>query len=127
VNLREPQWHDIDCVGENTGTKYFGKFSIKPFLTHSERSEAFRLASKLSLGITDPGHLYFLNTMAYLKYHIVDTDAQWWKSSEGLELMDELPIYTLSDKVIEIQAALNPELKKKLDKVKGLGDTSGAE
>lgn len=110
--LSDDIWVEIETTGEVTGTKYFGKFLIKPFLTHSERSEAYKLATKNCLGLEDAApHRILLTTMSFLKYHIkeADANAKWWSAANGHDLFDEAPVYALSDKVGEIQASRRPK------------------
>jgi len=108
MNKNEPQWADIDVVGELTGKRYFGRFSMKRYLTHRERAEAVRLAETLCRGIqSDTTFRTLLSTIAFLGVHIVEVDAKWWTESgedvKGLELEDEAPIWALAKQINEIQ------------------------
>jgi len=110
----EPVWIDIDCKGEKTAERYFGRFSVKPYLKHKEKNEVSRLAETYSRGISEDvaqkGLMYIL---AQLHFHIVDTDAKWWKDSEGgLELLDEEPIIQILIAVQDKQAGNKKEEKK---------------
>ena len=49
----EPQWVDVESVGESTKQKYFGRFYLKPFLTNRERADAVRLGELYARGIQD--------------------------------------------------------------------------
>lgn len=102
----EPIWIDVDVTGEMTGTKYFGRFSIKRYLTHIERGEAVRLAETLMRGIQqDINFRTLLSTIAFLNVHIVETDAKWWAGdgTKGLDLLDEAPVWELSKQLYEVQ------------------------
>jgi len=105
VNINnELKWVDVETEGEVTGAKYFGRFQLKPYLTHAERADVSRLFELYSRGITtDAAQRAFLMTLAYLKFHIVETDATWWVDS-GLNLLDETPVYRLAELVREVQA-----------------------
>lgn len=106
----EPKWVDVDVEGEFTGVKYFGRFQLKPYLTHAERADVSRLAELYNRGITtDATQRAFMMTLAYLKFHIIETDAAWWVDG-GLNLHDEAPVYRLAELVRQIQA---PEKEKK--------------
>jgi hypothetical protein len=110
----EPKWIEINVEGETTKKKYFGKFQIKPFLTHKERSEATRLAERYMMGIeTTMEQRMFLGTLALVTYHIVSVEGEveWWKE-KGLDLYDEAPIYALSAEVAKIQ---KPQEKEKTE------------
>lgn len=101
----EPKWVDVDSTGEFTGNKYFGRFCIKPFLTHAERADAVRLAEMYYRGITqDANQRMFLTTMAFLKFHVTEFDAPWWGDTSGMSALDEAPVWALSEKLREIQA-----------------------
>ena len=99
----EPKWMDCEAEGENTKFKYFGRFSLKPFLTHAEKSDAVRLAEKYCRGIENAQQQrLFLTTLAFLKFHVVEFEADWWKE-DGLDLYDEEPVYVLAEILAEVQ------------------------
>ena len=113
----KPVWVDVEATGESTKNKYFGRFQVKPFLNHGEKTDAVRLAERYCRGIEQSQlQRQFLTTIAFLQFHVTDTDASWWKEDEKSEeltgplaLLDEEPIYALAAKLGEIQ---NPEEKK---------------
>jgi hypothetical protein len=103
VNINnDPKWVDVECEGNFTPTKYFGKFSVKPYLSNAERADVARLAATFTRGIEDPDQRAFLTTLAFLKFHIVEVDADWWVDG-GLSLLDQSPVWTLAAKVRDIQ------------------------
>ena len=107
----EPKWVDFESTGEFTGEKYFGRFCIKPYLTNAERADVARLAETYCRGITeDATQRGFLTTLAFLKFHLVETDAKWWVNS-GLDMFDEAPAYALAAKVSEVQKPKKAEEK----------------
>lgn len=109
----DPVWIEVDCVGENTGKKYFARFRVKKYLTHKERADAVRVAESLCVGINQ--ELVFrtlLSSIAFLNQHILECDADWWRGEEdsrigqvikGLDLLDENPIWTLSKQLNDAQ------------------------
>lgn len=112
------QWRDVEVEGEFTKTKYFGRFRLKPYLTHGDRADVARLAELYNRGIsTDAAQRAFNMTLAFLKFHIVETDAPWWTEKGGLDLYDEAPIYALAERVRDVQKPLeeqtNPESSSK--------------
>lgn len=110
----EPKWIEINVDGEITKKKYYGRFQIKPFLTHKERAEATRLAEKYMMGIdTTIEQRMFLGTLALVTYHIIATDGEvdWWKE-KGLDLYDEAPIYALSAEISKMQKPESTENTK---------------
>jgi len=101
--LNESVWVDVECQGENTKQTFVGRFKIKPFLTHMERADAVRLAERYSRGILDDdAQKTFLRLLAFLKFYIVEADADWW-TNDGTDLVDEVPIYELISKLRKLQ------------------------
>jgi hypothetical protein len=107
----DSQWVEVNCEGETTKRKYFGKFEVKPFLTHREKAEAVRTAEKYMFGIeTTLDQRQFLTTLAFLKSHIVTIDdkVNWW-IGDGLDIHDERPVYQLAEEIKKLQ---DPEPEK---------------
>lgn len=99
-----PLWIEINCTGELTGTKYFGRFEIKKYLTHGEKSEISRLFETYARGITeDVAQRGLLYVLAELNFHVLSTDAAWW-TNKGLDLLDEQPILDLVAELRKHQA-----------------------
>lgn len=97
------KWVDIDVTGEQTKQKYFGRFCLKPYLTHGERADAIRLAETYFRGITEnKDQRMFLSTLAFLAMHITETDAKWWVNN-GLDMLDEAPVWAIVNKLSEVQ------------------------
>jgi hypothetical protein len=109
----EAKWVDVTCEGEVTGHKYFGRFMLKPYATLGEKEDISRTASQWARGIDDTLQKGLITTRAFLKFHILDTDAKWWKESEdGKNLYDEAPIYAL---VTELRKLQRPEEETKTE------------
>lgn len=101
--INEAQWVDIECKGENTQQQIIGRFKLKPFLTHKERADAVRLAERYSRGIIeDEAQKTFQRLLAFIKFYIVEFDASWW-TNDGLDLVDESPVYEIFTKLRKIQ------------------------
>lgn len=114
--LSNPIWVEVDCVGEDTQTKYFGKFLVRPFLTIKEKTEVNKTFGKYSLGVPFSENndqldtRFFLNTLAFFKVAVVESDCDWWKGDEpGMDLLDVEPIFTLLDKYTQAKRALMPK------------------
>jgi hypothetical protein len=104
MNFNEPKWVEVSTEGEFSGKKYFGRFCLKPYLTHGERADAVRLAEMYYRGIQqDSAQKMFLTSLAFLKFHVVETDAEWWKTQDGLSMVDESPVYKLLEELNKIQ------------------------
>lgn len=101
-------WVEVDIKGED-GVHYFGRFSVKKYLTHRDRAEAVRSAELLCRGIQqDINFRAFLSTVAFLNIHVKETDAKWWTKDEegdicGMNLTDESPVWELASKIKEAQ------------------------
>lgn len=95
---KEPKWVEVSCVGENTEEKYYGKFFIKPFLKAAEKADAQRLADRYSIGIQPGPVKQLMQILAFLKFHVLESEAHWWKE-DGLDLLDEEPAYALVDQL----------------------------
>lgn len=105
--LNQPKWMEVNSVGERTGVEYFGRFLLKPFLSHKESTDAQRLTELYNRGLEESFERKNFNAMlAFLKFHVVDTDAEWYKSDSGLDALDEKPFYDLVEKVSEVQKSV---------------------
>ena len=112
--FNDPQWVDVEVSGEISGEKYFGRFLVKPFLTHAERADAVRLSETYARGIVDD--IYerdFLRNLAFLKFYIVKTDVAWWK--DGLDFYDHDPITKLSEIIGEMRKKILDRNKKEVE------------
>ena len=103
----EALWIDVDCTGKS-GQKYFGRFRIKKYLTHKERSESVRVAETLCRGITQDIQMrMFLATVAFVNTHVIESDAKWWTADDsgtkGMSLVDEEPVWEIANKINELQ------------------------
>jgi len=111
----DPIWIDIDCVGETTKERYYGRFQIKKYLTNKEKADVYRTANTISVGIQNVSEIGFLHNLAFLEKHVISSDASWWKTKDGetpgLDLLDEKPIYELSNKIYEVQNPVKEEEK----------------
>jgi hypothetical protein len=111
--FNEPEWVDVKSKGEKTGQEYFGRFRMKPFLNLAERADAVRLSELYSRGIyQEPAVRGLLMTVAFLKMHIVETDATWWKEQDGLTCLDEEPVFAIANKLQELQNKVSGKDKK---------------
>lgn len=108
MDLNDPKWVDLDVKGERSGKQFRGNFKLKPYLAHKESADASRLAEMYRRGIQDDwDQRTFLTLLAYLKFHVIETDAVWWKAESGLDLIDRDPVITLGEKLSEVQGVKN--------------------
>lgn len=102
----EPVWIEVNCKGDS-GANYFGRFRIKKYLSHKERSDAVRMAELLCRGITqDISFRTLLSTVAFLNCHITETDAVWWNGADGqkgMDLTDEEPVWAIAEEINKAQ------------------------
>ena len=101
---------NIEVEGEEYPfKKYAGNFKVKLFFTMEERRSIHRLATSLCMGIDDPAEVGYLKMLAFLKYYVADTDAAWYSDEDGkylcpgLNMIDRMPLYTLSNKISELK------------------------
>lgn len=104
-----PVWLEVDCVGENTGAHYFGRFEVKRYLNNREKSDIARLFETYVRGISeDVQQRGLLYALAQLNFHVLSTDAAWW-TDKGLDLLDDEPVVQLMAKLREIQTVKKEE------------------
>jgi hypothetical protein len=96
-------WIDVKCKGEITDTEYFGRFSVKRYLTHRERGDAVREGEVLCRGLEDLAMKTFYMAAAFIAANVVDSDAAWYKKDRGLDLVDEQPIWAISAEIRKLQ------------------------
>ena len=100
--INAPKWVDVEVDGERTKQKYFGRFCVKPYLTLGERRDAQVLADKYCYGLGNEDQRILYSTLAFLAIHITETDAKWW-APNGLDLLDESPVWAIANKLYELQ------------------------
>jgi hypothetical protein len=103
-----PKWIEVDVQGETTKTPYFGRFLVKPFLTHGERADAQRLADRYTVGMEEGDLKNLMRMISFLSLHIQDNQAPWW-AERGLNLVDEAPLYEIAKKLDELRNPAKPE------------------
>lgn len=97
-----PVWVEAKCKGEITGVDFFGRFSVRRYLTHKERGEAVRYGEVLCRGIEDVALRAFYMTMAFVDAHVIESDAVWY-AERGMDLVDEQPIWSISSEIRKLQ------------------------
>lgn len=101
-----PRWIEIDVTGDETQHRYVGRFCVKPFLTLAEKADARRLAERYCDGITvDPNFQSVLSLAAFLKFYLVDHEADWWKNN-GTDLIDSNVIVDIFNKIADLREKL---------------------
>jgi len=92
----EVRYIDVDCVGENTATRYVGQFEAKLFLTLKDRGESGKVRSRLLKDILESDDIYFLfQLLSNLNMHLVGKKPEWW-GEDGTELTDSEPVVALA-------------------------------
>lgn len=114
--LNEAKWLELDMVSVVSGHKYFGRFLMKPYLTLSERADASRLANQYTRGLDPKNEIdrplwASLRFAAFLKYHILDTDADWWPKDDPSKIYDEDLAYQLIN-LVRPEEKEEPEVKE---------------
>lgn len=110
---------DFDHVGEDTGKKYEGRFTVLCVLNvgqkHALALEKTRLMGNYANPTDDLSG--FATILANLRAKIVDAP-EWWKQSNGGSIIDdESALVVLYRKVQEAEFEWKEELKKKSQKL----------
>lgn len=110
---------DIDCIGEITGKRYEGTFTVLCSLNlgqkHTLALEKTRLLGSHANPTDDLISLSVL--LATLRVKIVD-GPEWWKQSKGgSTLEDEEVVVALYEKIQEAERAWRESLKQKAQKL----------
>lgn len=111
---------DFEHVGELTGKKYEGQFTVRCVLNiaqkHAMEIEKTRLLGNFS-NPTD-GLVGIAVILSSLRHKVVD-GPEWWKQSAGgSSLDDEDVLVALYDKVVSAEVEWREKLKKKASSVK---------
>ena len=107
-----PVWTEINCVGETTGSTYFGRFELKKYLSNREKSDISRLFEAYVRGISeDIPQRSLLYALAQLNFHIVSTDATWWVE-KGMDLLDDEPVVQLMSELRKHQTKKDEKATK---------------
>ncbi len=106
---------EFDHVGDDTGKKYDGRFTVKCVLTvgekHAMALEKTRLMGNYAMPTDDLAGLAII--LANLRAKIVD-GPNWWTQSQGGALVeDESALVVLYRKVQEAEAKWKEQLKEK--------------
>ena len=117
----------FESVGNDTGRKYEGKFTVKTILKIREKHQLELEKTILQADTKSPtaGLRGISNVLAELRVRVVD-GPEWWKQSEGgADLDDENVLLDLYDKTLEQEAEWRKDLKEMTKTVKDQADQSG--
>lgn len=65
---------NVDVVGEATGNRYVGEFTVKPFLTAKERAEASKVHARLTAGMDKQSVFNTLSFSEFLAERVEDKE-----------------------------------------------------
>lgn len=107
---------DFSEVGNTTGHKYEGTFTVKCVLTVSQRHAMELERTRLMADYKNPSpDLSVISaTLAECRARIIDAPG-WWKDKLGSDLIDEEILFTLHSKCLDAEDAWKAELKSKAE------------
>jgi len=104
---------DIEMVGETTGHKYSGQFTVVCVLDMAGRHSLELEKTRLMADYANPsrGLVGIAVSLATVRAKMVEAPA-WWKNSEdGASILDEEVVLHIYDKSNEMEAEWRKELK----------------
>jgi hypothetical protein len=109
---------DVDHVGEITGKRYEGSFTVRCVLNMAQK-HALELEKTRLLGNhsspTD-GLVGIAVVLANLRAKIVDAPEWWKQSAGGYDILDEDVLVTLYGKIQDAETAWREKLREKVVK-----------
>jgi len=105
---------DIDLVGDTTGLKYSGQFTVICILDMAGRHALELEKTRLMADYANPSRGLFgiATSLATIRTKTVSTPA-WWKNNEdGAAIKDENLVFAVYDKCNEMEKQWREELKK---------------
>lgn len=115
---------NIDQVGETTGIKYEGRFTVLCALSVGRKHQLELEKSRLMADFVNPtdGLAGIALILSNLRVKIVDAP-EWWKQSNGgLDIMDEEVLVNIYRKIVEKELEWRDQIKAK-GKEKAEGDS----
>jgi len=115
---------DADYVGQITGHRYKGTFTVYCVLDISQMHAAELEKSRLTLDIRNPtnGLKGVSNVLGELRTRIIEGPA-WWKDSKlGTSILDFDLLSYLLDKCDELEDLWKDEIKKKAGEIASKND-----
>jgi hypothetical protein len=111
----------FEQVGEVTGKKYDGEFTVKCVLTMFDKREVELKKTQLVSDSQNPTSLLssISHIIATLQVRVLKAPTWWEQSADGLDILDENIVIELYDKVVAQESIWKDELKAQI------GETSG--
>jgi hypothetical protein len=108
----------IDLIGDETGKKYQGKFTIKNVLNIGEKVQLEREISRFLSDYQNPtDNLKILATaIANIKMHIISYPDFWNIDEDGLDIEDNNLIFHIFEKIMETKQKRYEEISKAASK-----------
>jgi hypothetical protein len=104
---------DVEVVGETTGFKYTGQFTVTCILDMAGKHQLELEKTRLMADYANPSRGLFgiATSLATIRTKIVSSP-DWWKNADdGASIKDENLIFTLYDKCNEMETQWRKELK----------------
>lgn len=110
---------DFEFIGEDTGKKYEGRFTVKCVLNVGEKHALALEKTRLMGNYTNPTDdlAGFAVILANLRAKILNAP-EWWNQSGGGSIIDdEGALVALYRKITEVELEWKEDLKKKTQKI----------
>lgn len=104
----------IDAVGDTTGEKYTGSFTVRLFLTPRQKLEISKIRNSIAPGITDSrtSDWQRAEVMAQLMVR-VEKAPKWWENSDGgADLVDENVVVDVFNAIVDAEAKARAKIKE---------------
>lgn len=108
---------DVDVVGDTTGVKYQGQFTVLCVLDMEGKHTLELEKTRLMADYANPSRGLFgiATSLATIRAKVVSSPAWWKNTSDGATIKDENVIFDIYDKCIEMEKEWRKELKEASD------------
>jgi hypothetical protein len=105
---------DIDVVGDTTGVKYQGQFTVQCILDMAGRHTLELEKTRLMADYANPSRGLFgiATSLATIRTKTVTAPAWWINNEDGAAIKDENLVFAVYDKCNEMEKQWREELKK---------------
>ena len=105
---------DIDLVGDTTGVKYKGQFTVYCVLDMKGKHALELEKTRLMADYANPSRGLFgiATSLATIRVRTVSSPAWWKNTDDGANIKDENVIFAIYDKCLEMEKEWRRELKE---------------
>ena len=111
---------DFDEVGETTGERYKGQFTVMCVLNMAGRHALELEKTRLMADYANPsrGLAGIAITLATVRAKIIEAPAWWKNSDDGSQIIDENVVLELFDKCNQVETQWRKQLKEQAEEAK---------